>query len=295
MNDYPNKSAEPDRRRRQSQENQRTSSLTAPTGQTSDRGVVTNNSADDNDYDLSLKLLVIGNSSVGKSAFIYRYTDYTFNICTTIPTVGVDLRVKTIDRQLVDDGLNRRLRLEIWDMAGQDSFRTLISSYFRKANGCLLMYDVSDRQSFQCIEQWLEVFRNIAPDGAPVVLVGNKCDISGGGDGYDDNDSQHRQYHQPKQHRVISYEMGQQLADKLELDFYETSAKDNINVDNVFDRLVDLICDDMLADILAKLMTTSLTTQLLTETIILSINNNNNNNNNNSDNKSRKNHHVVNN
>ncbi|XP_054152779.1 ras-related protein Rab-3-like [Oppia nitens] len=98
------------------------------------------------------------------------------------------------------------------------------------------MYDVSDQESFDMIEQWLQLFSDNAPDRAQVVLVGNKCDISGD---YDDN--QHKQ--QPKQ-RVISYEMGRQLADKLKLDFYETSVKHNINVDKVFDRLVDIICDN---------------------------------------------------
>ncbi|XP_054152784.1 ras-related protein Rab-3-like [Oppia nitens] len=200
-----------------------------------------------NNYDLSLKLLVIGNSSVGKSAFIYRYTDYMFKI-SAASTVGMDIKVKTIDRQTeevdgVSGGGNKQtIRLEIWDTAGQEKYRTITSSYFRKSDGCLLMYDVTNGQSFNMIEQWLQLYRELAPDGAQVVLVGNKCDISDGSGGSDDYDSQQQQ--QPKQHRVISYEMGRQLADKLKLDFYETSVKHNINVDKVFDRLVDIICDN---------------------------------------------------
>ncbi|XP_054152782.1 ras-related protein Rab-3-like [Oppia nitens] len=233
---YPNKSPEPDRRRRrQPQQNQRTSQ----TVQTSDR-VVMNNS-----YDLLLKLLVIGNSSVGKSAFIYRYTDYMFNI-SAVHTLGIDFRLKTIDRQSVN-GNKQRIRLQIWDTAGQERYRTIITSYFRKADGCLLMYDVSDRESFDMIEQWLQLFKDNAPDRAQIVLVGNKCDLSGGSGGDSDDDyNQHRQQHrlqQPKK-RMISYEMGRQLADKLKLDFFETSVKDNVNVDDVFDRLVDIICDN---------------------------------------------------
>jgi len=149
------------------------------------------------------KLLIIGNSSVGKTSFLFRYADDSFT-SAFVSTVGIDFKVKTVFRQ------DKRVKLQIWDTAGQERYRTITTAYYRGAMGFILMYDVTSEESFSSVHDW---------------CTQNKSDM--------------------EDERVISYERGKQLADSLGLQFFETSAKENINVRAVFERLVDMICDKM--------------------------------------------------
>nr|XP_033779782.1 ras-related protein Rab-3D isoform X1 [Geotrypetes seraphini]XP_033779783.1 ras-related protein Rab-3D isoform X1 [Geotrypetes seraphini]XP_033779784.1 ras-related protein Rab-3D isoform X1 [Geotrypetes seraphini]XP_033779785.1 ras-related protein Rab-3D isoform X1 [Geotrypetes seraphini]XP_033779786.1 ras-related protein Rab-3D isoform X1 [Geotrypetes seraphini] len=174
--------------------------------------------AADQNFDYMFKLLIIGNSSVGKTSFLFRYADDSFT-SAFVSTVGIDFKVKTVYRN------EKRVKLQIWDTAGQERYRTITTAYYRGAMGFLLMYDISNQDSFNAVQDWATQIKTYSWDNAQVILVGNKCDLE------DD--------------RVIPTEDGKRLADELGFEFFEASAKENINVKQVFERLVDTICEKM--------------------------------------------------
>ncbi|XP_034450385.1 RAB3D, member RAS oncogene family, b [Hippoglossus hippoglossus] len=174
--------------------------------------------AADQNFDYMFKLLIIGNSSVGKTSFLFRYADDSFT-SAFVSTVGIDFKVKTVFRN------DKRIKLQIWDTAGQERYRTITTAYYRGAMGFLLMYDVSNQDSFNAVQDWATQIKTYSWDNAQVILVGNKCDL-------EDN-------------RLVPTEDSQRLAEELGFQFFEASAKDNINVKQVFERLVDVICEKM--------------------------------------------------
>ncbi|XP_022107665.1 ras-related protein Rab-3C-like isoform X1 [Acanthaster planci] len=174
--------------------------------------------AADQNFDYMFKLLIIGNSSVGKTSFLFRYADDSFT-SAFVSTVGIDFKVKTVFRS------DKRVKLQIWDTAGQERYRTITTAYYRGAMGFILMYDVTNEESFNSVQDWCTQIKTYSWDNAQVILVGNKCDM--------------------EDERVIATEKGKSLADQLGLEFFETSAKENINVKQTFERLVDIICDKM--------------------------------------------------
>ncbi|ODV92045.1 hypothetical protein CANCADRAFT_63438 [Tortispora caseinolytica NRRL Y-17796] len=158
-------------------------------------------------YDILIKLLLVGNSGVGKSCLLLRFTDDSFTP-SFITTIGIDFKIRTVPL----DG--QRVKMQIWDTAGQERFRTITTAYYRNAMGILLVYDVTDRKSFEDIQTWYQNVQEHAADDVNKILVGNKCDS-------DDA-------------RVVSYDEGKELADRLNIPFIETSAKSNTNVDEAF-------------------------------------------------------------
>lgn len=172
----------------------------------------------DQNFDYMFKLLIIGNSSVGKTSFLFRYCDDSFT-SAFVSTVGIDFKVKTVFRG------DKRVKLQIWDTAGQERYRTITTAYYRGAMGFILMYDITNEESFNSVQDWCTQIKTYSWENAQVVLVGNKCDM-------DDE-------------RIVSYERGRQLADQLGLEFFEASAKENINVKAVFEKLVEIICNKM--------------------------------------------------
>ncbi|KAL3666837.1 Ras-related protein RABE1e [Phytophthora oleae] len=159
-------------------------------------------------YDLLIKLLLIGDSGVGKSCVLLRYSDDSFTT-SFITTIGIDFKVKTID---VD---GKRIKLQIWDTAGQERFRTITTAYYRGAMGILLVYDVTDDHSFQNIRNWMTQIRQNASSNVNKILIGNKCDVD------------------PSE-RAVTTKQGQDLADEFGIKFFETSAKSNQNIDEAF-------------------------------------------------------------
>ncbi|KAL1920462.1 uncharacterized protein VTP21DRAFT_839 [Calcarisporiella thermophila] len=158
-------------------------------------------------YDYLIKLLLIGDSGVGKSCLLLRFSDDSFTP-SFITTIGIDFKIRTIDL----DG--RRIKLQIWDTAGQERFRTITTAYYRNAMGILLVYDVTDERSFNNIRTWYSNIEQHASEGVNKILVGNKCDA--------------------QENKVVSTEQGQALANELGVKFLETSAKSNINVEEAF-------------------------------------------------------------
>ena len=162
------------------------------------------------DYDYLFKLLIIGDSGVGKSCLLLRFSDDIFTD-SFISTIGVDFKIRTVDI----DGA--KVKLQIWDTAGQERFRTITSSYYRGAHGIIVVYDVTEQKSFNNITKWLKEIDTFAGPHVQKLLVGNKCDL--------------------ESERTVSADEGRELANKLNIPFVETSAKDSINVEQAFLRM----------------------------------------------------------
>ncbi|KAK0068598.1 Ras-related protein Rab-3C, partial [Biomphalaria pfeifferi] len=125
--------------------------------------------AADQNFDYMFKLLIIGNSSVGKTSFLFRYADDSFT-SAFVSTVGIDFKVKTVFRQ------DKRVKLQIWDTAGQERYRTITTAYYRGAMGFLLMYDITNEESFNAVQDWIYQIKLHTCSHVPVILVGSKCD-----------------------------------------------------------------------------------------------------------------------
>ncbi|KAH8849557.1 Ras-related protein [Schistosoma japonicum] len=159
------------------------------------------------DYDYLFKLLLIGDSGVGKSCLLIRFADESFSE-TYISTIGVDFKIRTIDL----DG--KVVKLQIWDTAGQERFRTITSSYYRGAQGIIIVYDVTDKTSFINVKSWLQEIEHYANSTVNRLLVGNKCDL-------------------PKSRAVDTVD-AMNFAKEHQMPFLETSAKEAINVEDAF-------------------------------------------------------------
>lgn len=165
----------------------------------------------------TIKLLLIGPSNSGKTALLLRYVDDIFDMDSATATIGVDFRVK----KLSVGGKPHRLLL--FDTAGQERFRTLTSSYYRNAQGCILVYDVSNRESFLSMDHWFGECAKFAEPGVVLYLVGSKIDKAGA--------------------RAVTTEEGKALADRYGAGFIEASSKTRENVRTPFVDLVDKIIE----------------------------------------------------
>lgn len=165
-------------------------------------------------YDMIMKLLLVGDSGVGKSCLLLRFVEDKFNP-SFITTIGIDFKIRTIESK------GKRIKLQVWDTAGQERFRTITTAYYRGAMGIVLIYDVTDSRSFENVENWFQTVTQHANEDAQIFLVGNKCD--------------------DEVNRQVSKEQGQELAAKLNVPFLEASAKSNENVDSIFYELASII------------------------------------------------------
>jgi len=159
------------------------------------------------EHDYLFKLLLIGDSGVGKSCLLLRFADDTYTE-SYISTIGVDFKIRTIEL----DG--KTIKLQIWDTAGQERFRTITSSYYRGAHGIIVVYDVTDQESFNNVKQWLQEIDRYACENVNKLLVGNKCDLTN--------------------KKVVDYTSAKEYADQLGIPFLETSAKNATNVEQAF-------------------------------------------------------------
>ena len=170
----------------------------------------------DEDYDFIFKVLLLGNSDVGKSSLLLRYVDSVWNDAF-VPTIGVDFKVKTLNIN------NKNVKMQIWDTAGQERFRTVVSTYFKGAHGILLLYDVTNKDSFKNLESWLIEIEKNSNQKVLKILIGNKCDLT--------------------EEREITAEEGKAFALRNGMEFMETSAKMNTNVTEAFETLGKLMIE----------------------------------------------------
>ncbi|CAO2813182.1 unnamed protein product [Amaranthus hypochondriacus] len=159
------------------------------------------------EYDYLFKLLLIGDSGVGKSCLLLRFADDSY-VDSYISTIGVDFKIRTVEQ----DG--KTIKLQIWDTAGQERFRTITSSYYRGAHGIIVVYDITDQESFNNVKQWLSEIDRYASNNVNKLLVGNKSDLTAT--------------------RAVPYETAKAYADEIGIPFLETSAKDATNVEQAF-------------------------------------------------------------
>ncbi len=168
-------------------------------------------------YDVKYKIMVLGESKVGKTSLIKRYTKDQFG-GVYLTTVGMDFQDKIIE---IED---KKVRLQVWDTAGQERFRNVTKSYFQSSHGLLVVYDITDKESFEKINFWMENIKNNAPEKAKLILVGNKCDLAN--------------------ERKVTIEDGENKARNYNIKFFESSAKDGTNVNELFFYLANEIYQD---------------------------------------------------
>ena len=167
------------------------------------------------EYDYLFKVLILGDSGVGKSCMLLRFTENNFSI-NHVATIGVDFKFRIISLK------NSSIKLQIWDTAGQERFKTLAKTYYNGAMGIVITYDSSDLKSFENVKSWLETIRLQANENIALILVGNKADA--------DN-------------KQVSHEQGKQLADELGIKFFSISAKTGQGVKEAFEGLAEEIFD----------------------------------------------------
>ncbi|KAI7985181.1 Ras-related protein RABA6a [Camellia lanceoleosa] len=170
----------------------------------------------DDECDYLFKAVLIGDSAVGKSNLLSRFARDEFYLDSK-PTIGVEFAYRNIK---VGDKL---IKAQIWDTAGQERFRAITSSYYRGALGALLVYDITRKGTFENLKKWLYELREFGNPDMVVVLVGNKSDLA--------------------QSREVSLEEGQSLAKLEGLFFLETSARENLNVEEAFLHMITKIHD----------------------------------------------------
>mmetsp|Transcript_31006 Transcript_31006/g.49797 ORF Transcript_31006/g.49797 Transcript_31006/m.49797 type:complete len:214 (-) Transcript_31006:45-686(-) len=159
------------------------------------------------EYDYLYKFLLVGDSGVGKSSVMVRFSDDTYDD-SFITTIGVDFKLRTVELD------NKVIKLQIWDTAGQERFRTITTSYYRGAHGIIIVYDITDKDSFDNIRQWLYEIDRYASENVSKLIIGNKTDLA------------HK--------RVVSYDEAKSFADDYGIQYLETSAKSNQNIDQTF-------------------------------------------------------------
>lgn len=162
-------------------------------------------------YDGLFKLLLIGDSKVGKSSLLSRFTDGVYT--APVATIGVDFKSTTVESR------GRCCMLQIWDTSGDDRFRTITSMYFRGAHAVFLVYSITSLESFQALTQYIAQVEQLARANVYMILIGNNSD--------------------QEAQRVVSSAMGQQLADHHTMDFFETSPRDDVNVQEAFQHVAD--------------------------------------------------------
>ena len=168
-------------------------------------------------YDLKIRLMLIGDSNVGKTSIIKRYCNNQFSP-SYISTVGIDFETKYLR-------LNGKIiNLQIWDTAGQERYKVLAKNYYKNSDGFIIVYDITDKKSFNNVANWITQIKDSASENVKCVLLGNKCDL--------------------EELRQVDINQGKDLANNYQLKFYETSAQKGNNIQKVFTDLVKGFLND---------------------------------------------------
>ena len=174
-------------------------------------------SQSEDNYDEKIKIMLIGESKIGKTSLISRYCNNEFLGGIYLSTIGIDFQIK----HLV---LNKKnIRLQIWDTAGQERYRNIAKNYFQSTDGFVIVYDISNTESFEKLDYWIEQIKANSQEYTKMILFGNKCDII--------------------EDRKIKKEEGEEYAKNNNINFFEVSAKEGTNVDKAFESFVKDILD----------------------------------------------------
>ena len=174
-----------------------------------------NKENNEEEEEIKIKIMLLGESQIGKTSFIQRYVKNNFNL-SYITTVGIDFQLKQIKMN------NKSIKLQIWDTAGQERFKNITKSYFHSSDGFIVGYDITSRLSCTNVSTWLNEINDNAPEEIQKILIGNKCDLN---------------------EREVTTEEGQKLAEENGMKFFETSAKNDINVKETFESITKDILD----------------------------------------------------
>ena len=158
-------------------------------------------------YQYIFKLILIGNSGVGKSCILQRYMKHTFEESYKC-TIGVDFLMKSI----VING--QTVKLQLWDTAGQEKYKSMVSSYYRGANVALIVFDITNHQSFDALPLWIENFYKNGPEQKNIILIGNKKDMA--------------------EQREVTQQEAESFSEANNMIYFETSAKEGDNIEYVF-------------------------------------------------------------
>ena len=162
-------------------------------------------------------LSVLGNSGVGKTSFIMKFTDNTFQE-SYLATYGIDFKTKYVDIN------NKKYRVDLYDTAGQERFRSISVNSIRMSDGVILIYDITNEFSYETINTWMENIYQVKGKDFPVILIGNKCDAV--------------------RERVVIKEKGEQLAKQYNISFFETSNKMGTNIEEAGLKLINKIIEN---------------------------------------------------
>ena len=168
------------------------------------------------DYDTIFKIVIVGDSGVGKTNLITRYLKNDFKP-ETKATIGVEFSDKKYEYK------NKKIKIQIWDTAGQERYRSLTSMYYKGAKGAIFVYDISSKNSFENIDKWLIEMKKTADENIKIILIGNKCDLI--------------------EKREVKEDDGKIKAKDLNVPFMETSALNCINVEKAFNFLIEEIAN----------------------------------------------------
>ena len=166
--------------------------------------------------EFAFKILLLGDSSVGKTCFLKRYTENTFQDAY-LSTIGLEFKYKLVT---LEDGII--VKVQLWDTAGEERFRTIAKSYYKGAHGIVLIYDVTNRKTYENIRKWMNQIKDDSSSNISIILVANKIDCE-------------------NEYRQVTKEEGKTLAKSNNLPIFEASAKDNINVEESFKYLIEKI------------------------------------------------------
>jgi len=168
--------------------------------------------------DYVCKLLILGDSGVGKSSLMVRFSDDTFSEAFST-TIGIDFKIRKATVK------GKKLKVQIWDTAGQERFRTITRSYYKGIHGYILVYEITNRKSFEHVAHWLKEIDENGIEGIPKILIGNKCDLN--------------------HLREVEEAEGKAYADSIGVPFVETSAKSGVAVKEMFESMLERFVDSV--------------------------------------------------
>ena len=173
---------------------------------------------EDEEYSLIFKMILIGDSGVGKTNILSRYINNTF-LETTKSTVGVELGTK------IEEYNNTKIKIQIWDTAGQERYKSITKTYYKGAKGAFIVYDISKKDSFKNIDKWIKDLKEYGEEDAIILIIGNKCDL--------------------EDKREVTIEEVKKKAEIYKMVYCETSALNSKNINYAFQTLIKLVAEKM--------------------------------------------------